>query len=183
MTVDRCITDEVLTARREKLRGRLVVDELDTHRGLLRLKVAALLARLECRLNVSAQDWMLAEIVMDTSDQVRDWVRGVVADDKARRQSAGNVANAERQAVAKARTHSVDSRIANAVRYAVRHVKKHSVETGESCPWRCVQQAIGGRYSKEEKEAARESALAGGLIEEVDEESGPARFAPPGGRQ
>ena len=66
----------------EEIRGRLIrrrtgqlrINALDTHRDLLRLKVAALLARLDgLRTDITAEDWRLAGMVMDTSDGVRQW--------------------------------------------------------------------------------------------------------------
>jgi hypothetical protein len=63
------------TMRRDdlaRMRGDLVVAEMDSHRPLLVLKVAALLALLESRWDIGLDDWALAEVVVETSDAVRD---------------------------------------------------------------------------------------------------------------
>ena len=51
--------------------GAATIDSLDGHAFLVRLKIAALLAIIDRRLNVTGEDWALAEIVMRTSDAVR----------------------------------------------------------------------------------------------------------------
>lgn len=55
-----------------KARGELVVDEQDSQAPFMRCKVAALLALLDNRLDVTAQDWELAGQVWETSCAVRD---------------------------------------------------------------------------------------------------------------
>jgi hypothetical protein len=55
-------------------RGQSNPDPLDTHRDLVRMKVAALLARLEGRNDVNKEDWRLAGDVMRTSTAVRTLV-------------------------------------------------------------------------------------------------------------
>lgn len=54
-------------------RGTEIPDALDAHRDLVRMKVAAALAILDNRLNVTVQDWHLAGMVMRTSSAVRAW--------------------------------------------------------------------------------------------------------------
>jgi primosomal protein N' len=54
------------------MRGEVTVAPFDSHRPLQRLKVAALLALLESRWNVSEEDWQLAEVFVANSDAVRD---------------------------------------------------------------------------------------------------------------
>lgn len=51
--------------------GNRVADELDSHRDLLRLKVAALLALLDQRRDINPEDWHLAQLVMRTSSYTR----------------------------------------------------------------------------------------------------------------
>lgn len=67
-------------------RGEYTPDHLDTHRDLVRMKVAALLAILHDRLNVTVDDWELAGMVMRSSTAVRSWVietaRAVAARDE-----------------------------------------------------------------------------------------------------
>lgn len=61
--------------RREQLarqRGELVVDELDSHVPLMRCKLAALLALLDERFEVTWEDWELGGLIWATSCAVRD---------------------------------------------------------------------------------------------------------------
>jgi energy-coupling factor transporter ATP-binding protein EcfA2 len=60
--------------------GLRVLDTSDGQSTLLRLKTAALLARLEHRLNVTIEDWQLAAAIYETSKGVRQWVRDQRAD-------------------------------------------------------------------------------------------------------
>ncbi|MEU4487349.1 hypothetical protein AB0H94_21135 [Streptomyces purpurascens] len=53
-------------------RGDLQVPELDGHAGLIKVKLAALLALLEDRYGVTDEDWQLAEVMWDASCAVRD---------------------------------------------------------------------------------------------------------------
>jgi hypothetical protein len=64
------VAEEIRRHRRAVLR---LAAESD-HRDLQRLKVAALLAVLDGRLDVNGEDWSLAGIVLDTSDKVRDHI-------------------------------------------------------------------------------------------------------------
>lgn len=55
-----------------RVRGEVEVAELDSHEPLMRCKVAALLAVLDERMDVTVADWDLARIVWETSCAVRD---------------------------------------------------------------------------------------------------------------
>jgi hypothetical protein len=55
-------------------RGEHTPDQLDTHRDLVRMKVAALLALLHDRLHVTILDWEMAGQVLRSSTSVRTWV-------------------------------------------------------------------------------------------------------------
>ncbi len=72
------VTDKIkkeIRARAHAVRsGAIAPDPLDSHRDLNRLKVAGLLAILAGRTDINLEDWMLAGMVMDTSDTVRRWV-------------------------------------------------------------------------------------------------------------
>lgn len=72
LKVDDAIADEVKARNKAKTRGtNRAADPLDAHADLLRLKVAALLAILDERLDVDRDDWSLAGIVLATSRTVR----------------------------------------------------------------------------------------------------------------
>lgn len=74
-TVADDIADEIRTRKLARSRGVATgLDPLDSHTDLLRLKVAALLAVLDERLDVNAEDWRLAGMVMNASHAVRTLV-------------------------------------------------------------------------------------------------------------
>ncbi len=62
-----------------KARGKLQRDALQSHRELLRLRVAALLALLEQRGTVTEEDWRLAKMIMDVNDAVVAGVQKTLA--------------------------------------------------------------------------------------------------------
>lgn len=70
-TFDDEITDEIRQRQLESARGTRIIDPLDGHADLVRMKVAALLAFMDGGLTVNAQDWDLAGMVMATSNAVR----------------------------------------------------------------------------------------------------------------
>jgi putative DNA primase/helicase len=55
-----------------------VLPEMDGHRNLLRRKVAAALSLMDGRIDRNDDDWILAGMVMDASDAVREYVRSKV---------------------------------------------------------------------------------------------------------
>lgn len=72
MTVDEEIVSELREQRWRVATGRLVIGALDGHAGLSRLKLAALLALLDLRVDVTFQDWELAEQILLSSNATRD---------------------------------------------------------------------------------------------------------------
>lgn len=84
LRLDESIVREVDAAALMAVRGKLKIDPLDSHRGLLKLKVAGLLGLLDGRQEVSPEDWSLAEMVLSTSDGVRCSVNEVLAADAER---------------------------------------------------------------------------------------------------
>jgi hypothetical protein len=82
----------VLEQRRARLRGE--GDTLDGHALLARLKVAAALALLEGRRDVTEQDWDLSGVVMAVSDRCRSGVTSYLAS----RTRAANAARGEAEA-------------------------------------------------------------------------------------
>jgi len=61
------------------VRGQLRIDPLDSHRDLLKLKTAGLLALLDGREKVEPEDWQLAEMVLASTDAVRNSIGHVLA--------------------------------------------------------------------------------------------------------
>lgn len=89
------IAEELLTARRAGLTGTAKEsDPMDAHKGLLRLKGAALLAVAEGRLTISDDDWRLAGMIVDTSASVRSAVQAVLTVES--RREAGKRQHAKR---------------------------------------------------------------------------------------
>ncbi|WP_410669144.1 hypothetical protein [Amycolatopsis sp. cmx-4-68] len=72
MTVAPDISAELRAHRQGILTGRVEPDEHDTQRPAMRVKAAGVLAWLDGRMNVSAEDWELAAELLSASDRVRD---------------------------------------------------------------------------------------------------------------
>jgi hypothetical protein len=68
---DAQIVSEVREARLAVMDGSVVLDDLDGHQGLLRVKLAGIMCLLDGRDLVSAQDWSLAETILTSSRAVR----------------------------------------------------------------------------------------------------------------
>ncbi len=88
LEVDTAIADDLRAAQLAKVRG-AAQTSFDGHRGLNLLKIAGVLAVLDGRLNIDAEDWDLAAMVLNTSDRVRtkagDEVRAKGAAEETRR--------------------------------------------------------------------------------------------------
>lgn len=76
--VAQTIQDEIRLADLARARGEVATAALDAHEGLLRLKLAALLAILDGRLSIDEEDWQLAAVVKAMSDRMRDTVEHTV---------------------------------------------------------------------------------------------------------
>ncbi|MGW0626056.1 hypothetical protein [Streptomyces sp. NPDC002758] len=72
VTFPKAVRDALRTERVLRNRGDLELPELDAHHGLIKVKVAALLALLDDRFEVADEDWALAETVWAASCGVRD---------------------------------------------------------------------------------------------------------------
>lgn len=94
------IRDEVSAASRARSRGEVVVEPLQAHADLIRLKLAALLAIIDGRLDVNAEDWELATMIKTTSDGVLAHVQAQVGRAEARKESQTSKRLADRQVVA-----------------------------------------------------------------------------------
>jgi len=97
MRVAEPIGVEIRARRLARVRRQLVDDDpLDSHADLVRLKMAALLAILDERLDVSDDDWALAGVVMATSKAVRRSVAMSAQLDARHRETASNERNVRR---------------------------------------------------------------------------------------
>lgn len=77
--VDNRIATRIRHEHRDKARGTRTVNELDAHEPMHRLKVAGLLAILDGRLNITTDDWQLADTIWTTSCAVRAWLAATSA--------------------------------------------------------------------------------------------------------
>lgn len=66
------LADELWATRVNVVHGEETVDQLDSHRDLMRCKVAALLAVIDGRMTVVDEDWQLAGVVWATLCAIRD---------------------------------------------------------------------------------------------------------------
>jgi hypothetical protein len=80
MGVDEAVQREIKQTDYARATGQVQADTLDAHAGLVRLRIAALLALLDGgRLDVDADDWRLAGVVLSASDRVRAHAQAAVA--------------------------------------------------------------------------------------------------------
>lgn len=80
-------------------RGEVQVGALDAHGDLVRLKIAALLALLEGRCEVTSSDWHLAGTIHNTSNAVRSWVISYARQKAAQTEQAMAMKLANRQVI------------------------------------------------------------------------------------
>jgi hypothetical protein len=127
MGVDPAITTEVKAARIAELRGETTPDPLDSHRRLVKLKVAGLLALLDMRHNITLDDWELAERIMGSSDDTRRWIIAENARAAAHTDTAAAERTAQRDSIVEdaARARSLD----NAIRAVIKVARKHAPGT------------------------------------------------------
>lgn len=132
-------------------RGDVVLDPLDSHRDLLKLKTAALLAVLEGRLDVTVEDWQLAGVVAAASGTVRASAMDAVSFELDERERAHTRRLVAREAAQEtARRHREAMRHDNLLEAAARSVVAKAKRAGrEGLSRRGVRDAIGGRRRKE----------------------------------
>jgi len=108
LTVPDMARQEILAHRRAMLRNEAAVDELDGHRLLSRLKIAAALmildsAHRDAPGEITESDWELAGVVMGVSDQTREATRRAVESATRRANRARALDAAEREEVGEER--------------------------------------------------------------------------------
>jgi len=128
------VATEIRTRALARVRGEVDVDPHEAHGDLLRLKVAALLALLDARVEVTEDDWHLAEILTTTSSAVRRHTQGIVDAEARDRELATSTRLARRQVAAASAVESdqvqrTAERVATIVRHAndgitVAHVRR-----------------------------------------------------------
>jgi hypothetical protein len=97
LTVADPVAAEIRHADLLRAQGKVVLDELDGHGMLVRLKIAALLGLLDNRWSVSEEDWYLAGRLRAYSDSVRQRVQSVVQAHDARKEQSSTARAARAQ--------------------------------------------------------------------------------------
>lgn len=93
------IATEIRTRARMAVRGQYEPDPLDSHADLIRMKLAALLAILDGRLDVGTEDWALAGQVQKTSNVVRSAIIERARQQRAREEAFRSSTMANREVV------------------------------------------------------------------------------------
>lgn len=141
--VDPAIAADVRARGVMSTRGVMAVDPLDSHRDLVRLKVATLLAYIDGgRLNVAVDDWTLAGDVMDASAAVRGWVVSTARQKAAQEIKASHQRHADREAMV------VDTIETRALKAAARAVAGRVWRTDEPVSRRDLNHAVAGKHRK-----------------------------------
>lgn len=144
LPLDANASQEIRTRALKRTRGQEVIESLDAHRDLCRLKVAGLLAILANRLEIDAADWKLAGTVMDVSDRVR---ASIVTAARHRAQLAEAAATGRATRRAAALDDSAEHRALESMGKAMaRHV--HRAECGRACTRSCAQRSTKSTHRK-----------------------------------
>ena len=142
MDIDAAVAAEIRGRNLARTRGEVTIDPLDAHRDLSRLKVAGLLALLDDRLTITAEDWHLAGMVLDTSDRVRSTIQWVA---KARARDAERAATDRVVRRSAAVETDAEARALDAMTRAIaRHVHRGTCDGG--CRRRCASRATTGKH-------------------------------------
>ena len=125
-------------------RGTVQVAELDSHRNLVRLKVAALLGLLDGRPSVTEEDWALAGTVMDTSDAVRASIEAYA---RWKTQRSEQATQAKLVGRAAALDDSAEHRaIVSMAKALATHI--HGASCTKGCTRGCVTRSTAGKHRK-----------------------------------
>lgn len=143
MTVDPNVAAHVRGRNLARTRGQLIIDPLDAHRDLGRLKLAGLLALLDARQTITVDDWDLAGTIMDSSDRVRSEIIAA-ARWRAREAERGAIGTHVRRAAAL--DDDAEQRALTGMAKAIaRHVHR---DRCDGCARRCVTQATKSTHRK-----------------------------------
>lgn len=166
------VAAEIRAANLGRTRGESVVNELDAHADLARLKVSGLLAQLDnWRDEISEQDWMLAGMVMRASGSVRYSVQLTIEIAGRHRAEASDNRAARREATID--NDRVSRANGNLARAMAKHVQRHTCAVYAKhghCTRRCLQQSGSSVDRKAgDLEAALEQALQARWIIRTDD--------------
>ncbi len=141
MGIDPVVAAEIRSRRHSAVTGAVMIPELDAHRDLNRLKVSGLLALLDGRTDITADDWRLSGILLDASDRVRSTIVDA-ARDRARHAEDSRTATVLRRD--EALEESAQGRAVTKMASAIgNHVHRHQRDGG--CRRGCVSQATASR--------------------------------------
>jgi Bifunctional DNA primase/polymerase, N-terminal len=143
--IDPAIVREIKEARARVGRGEVEENPLDSHRRLLKLRVAGLLGLLDGRSAINTEDWQLADALLKHSDAVRGWVLS-----EARRRTAdANIGAAKRQAEREAVIEeSARDRALRSAAKAAWRVAEKATTAGSKASRRQIMLGIQGRDRK-----------------------------------
>lgn len=168
------VADEIAgRIRRDALalaRGDARAEALDSHRPLHLLKVSGLLAILDGRLDITTEDWRLAEMVWSTSCQVRAGVVAAIAHAEERTELARVERHARRERAAEAARSTAQGaveRLAQRLGRWAHERRDGGTEAEGGWSRRDLGQRLKGR-ERELLDAAIERALAEGWIDEAE---------------
>ena len=142
LSITETIAAEIRADRLDAMRGQSEREALDAHRTLGRLKVAAALALMDQRLDVSDDDWRLAGVIAETSRAVRRAVEHQVAVARTQQERAAAERHSRREmhVVKTKEEHALDKASRAVARVVRRHRKEH-----DGCIRSCLTRAIAGR--------------------------------------
>jgi hypothetical protein len=144
MSIDATVAAEIRARNLARTRGQVIIDPLDAHRDLGRLKIAGLLALLAERQTITVDDWTIAGTVMDSSDRVRTEII-TAATWRAHEAERGAIGTHVRRAAAL--DDDAEHRALTGMAKAIgRHVGRGQCD--EPCRYRCVSRSTKSAHRK-----------------------------------
>lgn len=116
------IRKELRIEDRARVMGELTPAPLDSHRPLTLVKTSVLLAVLDNRADITAEDWELAKVVWNTSCQVRDALVDAATRQRAQEEEARTKQHVDRAVRAHKATASAERTVERVARRLARHV-------------------------------------------------------------
>jgi hypothetical protein len=130
--IDEQIAATLRHQQRDKARGTRTVNELDSHEPLHRLKTASLLAILDGRIDITTDDWALADTIWTTSCAVRAWLAATSAKAETAALEAKAIRRAQTGIIEEEHRATHDERRAKQLATNIaRHVHNKAVTGGE----------------------------------------------------
>lgn len=145
------IVREIQARHIEQQMGRGVIDPMNTHGNLAKLKVAAVLGGMDRRASINAEDWEIAGLIMETSMAVRRWMQHKVEISEADERRTRNAQHAERaifveEVVDDARTKRLAKRLYRYTRDAA------MTKAAEGQPERAAWRDLANRFKSSERD-------------------------------